>query len=476
MTYNIQQTQGTISNYREDKDGAAVLIPYPVIGIVKDNIDPAHSGRIRVYIANYGGINPDDSSGWITVNYMSPWFGISAPNSSPNSSDRQGYGKFIGNTHTYGMWMSAPDVGSTVICIFINGRQDQGYYIGGAPTIGLHHMVPAIGGASAVVPNSKEATMYGGTTMLPTVEANYSNPSVEDSRQPYYEPKPVHSYQASILSAQGLIRDRVRGVISSSSQRETPSRVFGISTPGGPVYSGGYTNSTINEAARTQDVSKLQQIGRTGGHSIVMDDGTLDGKDQLMRFRTSGGHQILLSDSGQTVFIVHGNGNSWIELGKEGTVDIFTNNSFNVRSKGDINLHADRDVNIHASRNLNMFGKSIKTEADTDITMRAAGNIVQHSLGNWSFKAEGTMTLESTAVASFASKGTTFVKGTLLFLNTGSGGTSLPVPQMPKVNHVDTAYSQKVGWMYPSPEPLISIVSRATTHQPFVGANKGVQL
>jgi hypothetical protein len=108
--------------------------------------------------------------------------------------------------------------------------------------------------------------------------------------------------------------------------------------------------------------------------------------------------------------------------------------------------------------------------------MRAGGNIMQHSLGSWSFKVDGAMTLESNAPASFASKTTTFVKGTLLFLNTGSGGTPSVVKQMPKTNHVDSVYSQKVGWMYPSPDPLLSIVSRATTHQPYYAANKGVQL
>lgn len=477
MAQNIPITQGTVSNFRDDKGGAVNLLPYPVIGIVKDNIDPTHSGRIRVYVANYGGINPDDSGGWLTVNYMSPWFGTSVPGGDPtDSTDRSGWGKFVGNAHSYGMWMSAPDVGSTVICIFINGRPDQGYYIGGAPTIGLHHMVPALGGSPAVVPNTKEATTYGDVTMLPTVEANYSNPAVQKDRQPYYLPKPVHSYQAAILAQQGLIRDRVRGVISSSSQRETPSRVFGISTPGGPVYSGGYTNSTIREAAKTVDNSKLQQVGRTGGHSIVMDDGTLDGVDALMRLRTAGGHQIMMSDSGQTVFIIHGNGNAWIELGKEGTVDIFTNNSFNVRSVGDINLHADRDVNIHAGRDLKLFGRTVKTEADTDMTVRAGRNLTQQCMATWSFKAEGNMLLESNGIASFQAKGTTFVKGSLLFLNTGSGGAASPVSQMIKTQHVDSTYSNKVGWMYPSPNPLLSLVSRAPTHQPFAGANKGVQL
>lgn len=475
MAENAEITQGTVNNYRDD--GAEVLIPHPVIGVVKNNIDAARSGRIEVYIANYGGIDPNDSKSWISVDYLSPFFGSITPEYDPKKApDRTGYGSFIGNTHSYGMWATAPDIGSQVLCIFVNGRQDQGYYIGGVPVIGLHHMVPAIGGSDVVIPNKVEASTYGDAKLLPTTEANFANRSLRTDAQPYYEPKPVHSYQASIFAVQGLIRDNIRGVISSSSQRESPSRVFGISTPGGAIYAGGYTNKTILAATKSENSSKLQQVGRTGGHTLVMDDGTIDGVDQLMRLRTSGGHQITLSDSGQTVFIIHANGNSWIELGKEGTVDIFTNNSFNVRSKGDINLHADRDVNVHAARNLTMFGNSVKIESDADTTMRAGANIQQHCLANWSFKVDGAMTLESTAAATFTSKSTAYVKGALLFLNTGSGGTASTVKQLSKTNHIDTVYSQNVGWMYPSPSPLLSIVSRATTHQPFVGANKGVQL
>ena len=473
MAENVELTQGTISNYDPDKGGTTITIPYPVIGIVKDNIDSTRSGQIRVYIAKYSGGNPEDANSWISVKYMSPWFGLSQPRRGGNT---EGDGSFVSNPHTYGMWMSSPDVGSQVICIFVNGHRDQGYYIGGAPHVGMHHMVPALGGSSAFIPNAAEAKAYGGAQLLPTVEANFSNPAVRKDRQPYNLPKPVHSYQASIYAAQGLLRDNIRGVINSSSQRDNVSAVFGVSTPGRPIYAGGYDARTILQAAASEDSSKLEQVGRTGGHSIVMDDGTLDGQNQMMRFRTGGGHQITMSDDGQTVFITHANGNSWIELGREGTVDIFANNSVNIRTKGDLNLHADRDVNIHATRNLNMFGSNVKVESDYDTTMRAGGNIQQHCLMNWSFKVEGSMTLESTAPASFSSKTITFVKGKMLMLNTGSAGTPATVKQMTKSPYEDTVYDPDVGWMNPAPNPLFSIVSRITAHQPYAYANKGVAL
>jgi len=470
MANDSIRIQGQPPGYKADPD-KTILINHPVIGLVKSNIDATHSGKIQVYIAEYSG--PDTNKGWFSVNYMSPWFGIAGTQDQSTSE----WGKFVGNSVSYGMWATAPDVGSTVICIFINGRPDQGYYIGSPPTPGLHHMVPAIGSASGFVPNSAEATTYADATVLPVSEVNIANKAIENSTSIYTEPKPVHSYQAAILSKQGLIRDTVRGVISSSSQRETPSRVFGISTPGQTIYTGGYTNSTIAKAAETADQSKLQVAARTGGHSIVLDDGTVDGKDQLMRFRTSAGHMIMMSDSGQSIFVIHSNGQSWVELGKEGTVDIWSSNSFNVRTLGDINLHADRDVNIHAGRNLNMFGTNIKAQTDANMSILTGGNFTTQHGGKYSMKAGGTMSLQSIGTASFMSlAGQNYINGLKVNLNSGVGPQPDNVQEIVTTQHQDTIYSQKVGWMYPSPYPLVSIASRVTTHQPYSGANKGVDV
>lgn len=474
MSNNIQTTKGTILAYREDKNGEVLLVNYPVIGIVKNNIDPNRNGRIWVYI---DGITPDNPNGWARVDYASPWFGVASSKQDPTKgSEDSDFGKFVGNPHSYGMWASAPDVGSRVLCIFVQGRLNQGYYIAGVPITGLHHMVPGIGGSSAVKPNKTEASTYGDVKLLPTTEVNYSDPAIRKDSQIYNLPKPVHSYQASIFAQQGLIRDNIRGIISSSSQRESPSRVFGISTPGGTIYSGGYSNSVINKAIKTASNEKLQQEGRTGGHSIVMDDGTVDGRDQLMRLRTSGGHQITMSDSGQTIFVIHGNGQSWIELGKEGTVDIFSSNSFNVRTQGDVNLHADRDVNIHAKRNLNMFGNSVKIEADTVGTIRAGQALMQHSMGIYTAKADGTMSLDSTGPNSITSSTSMFVKGKVLMLNTGSGAAAPTVSKIDKKSHVDSFYNTEKGWVNPGPVSIASITTRAPTHQPYAAANKGVDL
>jgi hypothetical protein len=479
MAENTTRIVGTPNNYKADR-GASTLMNMPIIGVVKNNIDPTHSGRIQVYLAQFQAPNPNDSANWVTVSYMSPFHGSSGNNNNPSpSAATDGYGKYVGNPQSYGFWASAPDIGSEVLCIFANGDPQQGYYIGCIPKAGVLSMTPSLGSTSAVVPNSAEAKAYGGADRLPTGEANSNNPTIDNSGSINTDPKPVQSYQAAILQQQGLLRDNDRGTISSSASRESPSRVFGMSTPGGPIYEGGYTNATIGEAAINPETpdAKLAQVGRTGGHTFTMDDGDLEGQNQLVRLRSSAGHTILMNDSAQSMFMIHANGQTWVEMGAEGTIDLYSTNSVNIRSEGDLNFHADRDINMHAAKDFTVYADNFNVEADTNMNIRTGADLTQYTVGKHTLKVDGVMALASKGEASIASSGTTYLNGTKINLNTGSASTTPEeVKLITKSNHPDTTYSTSKGWMYPSPDALLSVTSRAPTHQPYIGAGKGVDI
>jgi hypothetical protein len=206
-----------------------------------------------------------------------------------------------------------------------------------------------------------------------------------------------------------------------------------------------------------------------------MDDGDLEGADQLVRIRTAAGHQIMMNDSGQTLFIIHSNGQSWIELGKEGTIDMYATNSVNIRTQGDLNLHADRDVNINAKRNVNMFGKNINCESDQDLNLRAGQNFFGYSSVNYTMKVGGSMSLGSAGAASFKSSDVAYINGSKVNLNTGSSPlTPKEVPPLEKIIHTDSEFSSSKGWLEMSTTPLLSVVSRAPAHMPWINRGKGV--
>jgi hypothetical protein len=471
MAYDEIKPRGSTKASQPDA-GGAVLRSVPLFGIVKDNIDPIRSGRLQVYISDLGGLDPDDSSSWVTVSYMTPFYGVTTP-----SGANTGYGEYIKNPNSYGMWNSQPDLGTTVICIFINGDPNYGFWIGCVPQPEALQMVPAIGGTDNIVANAGEAKGLGGAVRLPVTNINTNNAGISDGPTFLSDAKPVHSYVASILAQQGLIRDPIRGVIGSSAQRETPSRVgWGVSTPGRPIYEGGFTDETIAKAATSDKPTGLKVIARRGGHTLVMDDGDILGRDQLVRLRSSLGHQILMSDDGQTLFIIHANGQSYIELGKEGTIDMYSTNSVNVRTQGDLNLHADNNININAGKALNISADTIAISSEKQTTHKVGTDFSLYASGTYTTKVDGKMSFASAADSSFYSDAITYFNGSKINLNTGASSL---VPQevkpLPVVAHTDTLNDATKGWLA-APGKLLSIVSRAPAHAPWASANQGVDV
>lgn len=453
--------------------GGANTRNFPVLAVVKDNIDPTRSGRLRVFIADDpASQDSDNSDSWITVNYMSNFFGKVTPQAGDD-----GYGDYTANPSSYGMWHAPPDIGSTVICIFINGDSNYGFWIGCVPDSEALHMVPAIGASDNIIANEGEAESYGGAVRLPVTNINTNNSNITDSAGFLDAPRPVHSYTASIMNQQGIIRDPIRGPIGSSAQRETPSRVgWGVSTPGRPIYEGGFNDETIASNLSQSKSEQLKVIARRGGHSIVMDDGDIIGRDQLVRIRTALGHQILMSDDGQTLMILHSNGQSYIELGKEGTVDIYSTNSINMRTQGDLNLHADQNVNIHAMENFNIQAKNLHVNTEEDMKLRSAKDIKTHALNNFTIKAGAAFAAASGADASMAAGGSAFINGAKVNLNSGSASIQpQAIDIIPIIAQTDTLYDEKKGFLA-APGKLLTIASRAPAHAPWANAGQGVDV
>lgn len=473
MAENFQRSRGRSKNYKLDRGGMPAEFG-PFYGIVKNTTDSVRSGRIQVYIETFGDGNENDADKWTTVSYLPQFFG-----STPYNPSSTGYGKYIdGNSNSYGMWFTPPDVGITVLCVFVNGDRSQGYYIGVAPDQSIGHMVPAVGASSnAVVENQNQGQYFAGAPQLPVVEINTNNLSLEESSRFFDKPKPVHGVVAETMFRQGLIKDPERGPIKSSSQRESPSQVYGISTPGPAVYQGGMKFKEVQQkidsgALKPQDA---KVIGRVGGHSFVMDDGDINGDNRLVRIRTTAGHQITMSDTGEFFYITHANGLTWFELGKEGTLDVYATNSINLRTQGDFNVHADRNINMYAGGDFSVKASNTATiQGDADVILNAGENLLLYSNTYVGVKSDGTLALQS--------KGGSWAGGDSLIFK--AGGIDLNGPAAPSVTAPSdltntlmdsTEFSSTEGWKVVT-NGLTSIVSRAPTHEPWPYHNTGVDV
>lgn len=438
----------------------------PYIGKIKNNLDPTRSGRLQVYIPDVAGGDEDNSDNWRTVAYASPFFG------STTQPDKNKQNSFKKVRHTYGMWAVPPDVGNLVLCIFVAGDPSRGYWFACVPNQLGHHMVPGVAGSSYIETNSIENSKINSTIdkMQPTVAAEFNENAEEIDWENFVNAKkPVHEEQYKIYAKQGLENDYTRGIVSSSSQREAPSYVFGISTPGRPLFETESTTASTKTAEQVKtggfDENEFKVSARRGGHSFVMDDGNFDDKDRLIRLRTAGGHQLLMNDSEKVLYIANSEGSVWLEMTAAGHLHIYSGNGVNVRARGDINLHADKNINMNAGASINMSAGNAINEQASKINLSATDNLVAFG-GKVGVGSSGSMALNANGTIDVAGVSAVHVTGGAVTLNDGLGDARVEKPDPIKFNKLPETGVENNKWKSVD-GGLSSIVTIAPTHEPW---------
>jgi len=460
---------GLAKNFKQDRGGVGGYSG-PFEAEIMSVVDPTHSGRLEVWISAFGDENTkDEPSSWTTARYLSPYYGITQ-HKMIDAPDPD----FEANAHSYGMWANVPDPGGKVLVVFSNGERDKCYYIGFIPEPQMNQMVPAIGAKEDVhYNNAAQSEKCAHAARNPVIEMDKREASMNDPEFGKI-PKPIHSVVAGQMWKQGIIIDPYRGPISSSAQRESPSYVYGVSTPGRPIYTNGMFDHEAESKLASGEETDTSIVGRRGGHTFVMDDGETNGDNNLIRIRTSTGHQITMTDDGKSIYIVHANGNSWWELGNEGTIDMYAANSINMRTGGEINMHADKNINMNATENINIYSKKNTTvEAEEALNLTGKKSLTAYSKSKLGVKADGTLTVEAGGSASWKSAGHTEIKGATIGLNNGGAGSVTAPPALPQVNFPDATKNDTEGFKL-VPGKFKSIVTRAPTHEPWDGHNAGV--
>ena len=335
----------------------------PYVGVGKFTNDPTRQGRLGVNIPELTQTQNPSPDDCIWCNYLSPFYGAKSVEATSKSDPND----YKSTQHSYGFWAIPPDVDTEVLVIFAKGEASRknAFWIGCVQGPLTNQQVPGYGSSTETIrtnENAREAygiqrkTNYG-TDFLPVGEKNRR--MIEAAQTAAFAESikyPVNDILADQLLSEGLIQDNVRGTTSSSARRETPSQVFGLSTPG-----------RVREDSRTLNIgvdAEPVRPDREPGHSFVMDDGDIVGDNQQTRIRTASGHQILMNDTDGVVYIANGSGNAWIEMDKAGRISLYSNKEINVRSEGDFNLHADKNINFHAK-------EKIKFTAEKDLVLNS---------------------------------------------------------------------------------------------------------
>lgn len=309
------------------------------LGVVVNDEDTTGLGRVKVQVSGkYGSFpaadlgpsaDPELYLGAVWVMRMLPYGGLTGEDSS-------------GGANSYGIVSSPPSVGNNVV-VAIFPDLSSGVLLG-------------------VLPNMNQMKNSAGVVATETKDGTFTQATEVSKTRTSTTEKPAKHPMAFQLAVQGIEQDRIRGLGYSSPTREAASKVTGVVTP--------------------------------GGHALTMDDGsTEDGDQKSLRIRSSGGAQILMDDTNGFTYIVNRDGTSWVEMNRNGDVDVYSKNGIHMHTEGDYNIQvggafnvqantinlvgtgsggialsaSGGDVNVYALTNLNL-------QADANGNLRVAGN------------------------------------------------------------------------------------------------------
>lgn len=372
--------------------GGKLTSPGPYLARIVSHLDPTYMGGLQVQLMQEVG-NDDSKEGQLhQVKYLSPFMGQTSIDFVGEDVD-----DYNNTQKSYGMWAIPPDIGNIVVVIFIDGDPKKGYWIGCVQDKGMNFSMPGYAATSHHLDGVPERLPVG----------EYNKKSQASGIDPSQIKKPVSPFK-DVLESQGLLVDDARGITTSSARREIPSAVFGISTPGPVDKRPGAKQGPVGKAEY-----KIPNafVSRLGGSSFVMDDGDdkfirktkpnegppeysaleqdeTDGEkdiphNELIRLRTRTGHQILMHNSEDLMYIGNARGTAWIELTSDGKMDVYCEDSISFRTKQDFNFYADRDINFESGRNFNIKSNGeMYTNVVKDNVVIVQGNQKSHIFGD----------------------------------------------------------------------------------------------
>ena len=427
-----------------------------VVGVVKANVHGSHMGVIRVFIPSFS-TNELDKSQWRSVRYCTPFYSrVESTGPGDNFTDTK---------VPAGIVTPPPDLGTTVLCVFPEGKNAEGYYFACVPDTFMLQTVP-----ESTISNGSVSGEFNDGQL--TAQVNEITDWKAVSR-------PVDFISQKINIEQGLDQDPVRGLNNSGYMRESPSEMVGISSKGRRITEDGQDFLKVNAAAvrnlDTTDPKILEGLlgptSRRKGHSIALDDGDSDGNSNQVRLRTSTGHQILMNDTKGVIYVGNSAGTTWIELGNQGTVDVYASDSINFRTRN-INFHADENIKFHSKGYTQVVSeKELHLESGDDLVLSSKGDAGVTSKA-FSVKASGMMNLSGGAASSIKAGGIMSVSGTLVMLQGPSLGGKAAKPVRPQ-QKLEVSYNAAQGKFLPDPgKPVKTTVDRLTSHEPSIATHE----
>jgi hypothetical protein len=157
--------------------------------------------------------------------------------------------------------------------------------------------------------------------------------------------------------------------------------------------------------------SLVYSLTSPGFHSISMDDRQ---ENCRIRLRTTGGHQFILDDTNERVYLATAQGKNWMEMDQAGNITAYTDGTYSVRGKGDINFTSDKTIRMHANGIHMVSTADICIQSTTDVNVKVGNDLKIGTSGKTLLTAVGDIGLTTRGSLQSMSLGITGIKATIL--------------------------------------------------------------
>lgn len=367
------------------------LVGMPTVGFVVAVNDPQEMGRVRVACPALGDPNPYVSSSVDFENF--PW--ASPLNAFAGSTAARKRGPEEHETDGFVAYGShnPPPPNSMLLIACVDGDSQYRIYLGGLNAQFQNHTLPH--GRFIV----RDGILDGPLS------------STEQPIQPLYDnltemfgTRDNHEWisRGADYSASAVPPTVLKDLVS-----ELPDdKQVDFTLPDGTTitFTQGYSENRVNGESKENSVYSQTT---PGFHSWSMDDRI---ENCRVRIRSSTGHQILLDDTNERLFIGTNKGKSWAELDSKGNFDLF--------SARRLSIHGAEDLNLVSNQRVRLYGKAgVHITSDADIRMESGAdthikntNLILKSTGvsananDYDIKAGNTFNVSSGAINHEASK------------------------------------------------------------------------
>lgn len=341
------------------------------IGTVVDTNDPQQMGRVRVVCPQWGDTwgSAVESLPWAL--YMTPFGGqVQVGTRGPGVQQSEG-------GVAYGMW-AVPKVGSLVAVLCIDGNPMTRMYFGCVYDQFTPHTLPhgrfMYDDHPELEKAGKDAAPYGPFT----------------STEKLIQPLADNIRQAFGNKSEPNFEFRSRGADYTATRLDVAAinQTFSKVQDDKDVTHDGWTSTQGYQASRTDPNASSSLTDRNydsmvysftspGFHSLSMDDRQ---ENCRVRLRTTSGHQILMDDTNERIYIATAQGNNWIEMDQDGNIDIFTANKVNVRANKGINFTSDDTIRLYGKKGIHIKSDDeVRIESAKDTHLKSAGSIRAHA-------------------------------------------------------------------------------------------------